>query len=86
MYKTLNKKIEKAYAKLNEAECAVSEIFTMLRFDGFTEDSLPMISHSHGVEIFLVHKGFEIQIEQAVNLMKANGSIKPEDFNIFCKD
>lgn len=86
MYKTLNKKIEKAYAKLNEAECAVSEIFTMLRFDGFTEDSLPMISHSHGVEIFLVYKGFEIQIEQAVNLMKANGSIKPEDFNLFCKD
>ena len=86
MYKTLNKKIEKAYTKLSEAECAVSEIFTLLRFDGFPEDSLPMISHLHGVEIFLVYKGFEIQIEQAVNLMKENGSIKPEDFNIFCKD
>ncbi len=86
MYKTLNKKIEKAYTKLNEAECAVSEIFPMLKFDGFQEDSLPTISHAHGVEIFLVYKGFEVQIEQAVNLMKANGSIKPEDFNLFCED
>lgn len=86
MYKTLNKKIEKAYTKLNEAECAVSEIFTMLKFDGFPEDYLPVISHSHGVEIFLVYKGFEIQIEQAVSLMKANGCIKPEDFNLYCKD
>ena len=86
MYKRLNKKIEKAYTKLNEAECAVSEIFAMLKFDGFSEGSLPMISHLHGVEIFLVYKGFEIQIEQAVSLMEANGYIKPEDFNLFCKD
>ena len=84
MLKTLRHKVDKAYIKLSEADCAVQEVYTLLKFKDFEDYDLPGISYAHGGhEIFLEYNGYEIDIKEVITLMEKNGVITPQDFNMF---
>lgn len=82
MNKKLRGCVAKASKKLNEADCALQAIESLLTFSGF-KDCEPSVSACSGDEIILEYKGFEMSIEEAIERMEEYGCIRPSDFSFY---
>lgn len=82
--KIISARVQEAEAQLNKAECLISALPNIFKFQGF--DTLPAASYAHGGEIFLIFEADEIihelPINEAVEDYIKQGYISPADFGI----
>lgn len=77
--KELRKAVKRALEYQNKANCAIQEVYRLLKHEGFNYNE-PTLNICPGNEFIVEYIGKEIFIEQAIDIMEERGYLIPEDF------
>jgi hypothetical protein len=72
--------IQAAYKALNESDKALKAIFSLVKFEEFDKDDLPIISFTSNYEIMFDYHEKILYVEDALRLMELRGFITLDDF------